>query len=127
MSARDALGAASNLDWLFSLQRFGVKPGLGPIRALLTELGSPDERLRCVLVAGTNGKGSVARVLAASLMKAGERVGLYTSPHLQRLGERVQVDLAPEPHERIEELIGRVRPAAERHGNTFLEVVTAAA
>jgi dihydrofolate synthase/folylpolyglutamate synthase len=127
MSAPDALGAASNLDWLFSLQRFGVKPGLGPIRALLTELGSPDERLRCVLVAGTNGKGSVARVLAASLMKAGERVGLYTSPHLQRLGERVQVDLAPEPHERIEELIGRVRPAAERHGNTFFEVVTAAA
>ncbi len=127
MSAPDAAASAPNLDWLFSLQRFGIKPGLGPMRELLAELGSPHTELRCVLVAGTNGKGSVARTLAACLMNGGDRVGLYTSPHLQHLGERVQVDLVPGSDELLDDLVGRVRPVAERQKNTFFEVVTAAA
>ena len=126
MSALDA-AATPHLDWLFALQRFGIKPGLGPMKALLADLGSPQAGMRNVLVAGTNGKGSVARAISASLVEAGEVTGLYTSPHLQHIGERVQVSGTPTPDTVLDELIGRVRPAAERNGNTFFEVITAVA
>lgn len=127
MSAPDRPAKTPNLDWLFALQRFGIKPGLAPMRALLADLGSPQEAYDSVLVAGTNGKGSVARAMATCLLVAGRSAGLYTSPHLQRVGERVEVDGEPTPDALLDEVVGRVRPAAVRHGNTFFEVVTAAA
>lgn len=126
MSAPD-VAATPHLDWLFALQRFGIKPGLGPMKTLLADLGAPQTGMRNVLVAGTNGKGSVARAISASLVEAGEVTGLYTSPHLQHVGERVQVSGAPTPDAELDELIGRVRPAAERNENTFFEVITAVA
>lgn len=79
-----------------SVQTFGFsgdayKPGLDGMRALDSALGSPSSRLRCIHVAGTNGKGSVCCMLAASLAASGLRVGLYTSPHLLDFRERIKI------------------------------------
>ena len=70
----------------------GVKRGLDNMRALLQRLGNPQERLRCIHVAGTNGKGSTCAFLDAALRAAGYRVGLYTSPFLMRYNERMRID-----------------------------------
>ncbi len=79
-------------DYLFSLKAKGVKFGIDRMRALAAALGHPDRAVPVIHLAGTNGKGSTAAMLDAILRAAGKRVGLYTSPHLVRLGERVQVD-----------------------------------
>ena len=78
--------------WLIHLEQFGIKLGLASISALVEELGRPDRRYHTVHVAGTNGKGSVSAVVAHALSSAGYRTGLYTSPHLIRLEERVRID-----------------------------------
>lgn len=70
----------------------GMRPGLERIEALLDALGHPERRFAIVQVAGTNGKGSVAALLAAMLEGGGRRVGLYTSPHLCSIRERIRVD-----------------------------------
>ena len=67
------------------------KPGLDRIRELDRRAGSPSSRLRCIHVAGTNGKGSVCSLLAASLAGSGYRVGLFTSPHLLDFRERIKI------------------------------------
>lgn len=127
MSGPDPSRGASHVDWLFALQRFGMEPGLDDMRALLRGIGDPAAGTRTALVAGTNGKGSVSSVLATALAAGGQRVGLYTSPHLQRLGERVVIDGMETPLEALEILIGKVRPVAEQVGSTFFEVMTAVA
>src|SRR5690606_32896871 len=67
------------LDWLFGLQRFGMRPGLERVGALLAAEGLPAPGTRVVLVAGTNGKGSVARLVAAALTASGRRTGSFFS------------------------------------------------
>ena len=79
-------------DYLGRLQRFGVKLGLENIAALCAALGDPQDRFPSVHVAGTNGKGSVAVMLAAVAEGHGLRTGLYTSPHLARVEERIRID-----------------------------------
>jgi len=115
------------LTWLSARQRFGVRLGLDRMEALLDELGRPQRTSRQVLVGGTNGKGSTATVLAAALAAGGERVGLYTSPHLQRLGARVRIGGRPVEQARLLGALARVRPRAERLEATYFEVLTAAA
>ena len=66
--------------YLKSLDRFGIKPGLERIHALLDRLGNPEAAFPAVHIGGTNGKGSTAAVTASILRQAGYRVGLYTSP-----------------------------------------------
>jgi dihydrofolate synthase/folylpolyglutamate synthase len=80
--------------WTFldNLQFFKIKLGLESMRVFLEELGSPEEELQFVHVAGTNGKGSVAVTLLTLLSKAGYRVGLYTSPHLSSVRERFRIN-----------------------------------
>ena len=68
-----------------------VKPGLGRITSVLEELGSPHRKKHYVTVAGTNGKGSVATCIASILEANGYRVGLFTSPHLINVTERIKV------------------------------------
>ncbi|WP_102128503.1 bifunctional folylpolyglutamate synthase/dihydrofolate synthase [Deinococcus planocerae] len=114
-----------DLEWLFARQRFGVHPGLSRVRALLARLGDPQERFRAVLVGGTNGKGSTAANLASSLTAAGERTGLFTSPHLTRFAERFVVAGAELPPDVVREALGHVRPHAEAQGASFFEIVTA--
>ena len=70
------------------------KFSLDEVRILLAALGDPQRHIRAVLVAGTNGKGSTAATLASILTASGVRAGLYTSPHLERVNERIRIDLA---------------------------------
>jgi dihydrofolate synthase / folylpolyglutamate synthase len=70
----------------------GMRPGLAPIQALLDAVGNPESRMRLVQIGGTNGKGSASAMVAAMLQAAGVRTGLYTSPHLRSLRERIRVD-----------------------------------
>jgi dihydrofolate synthase/folylpolyglutamate synthase len=79
-------------DYLFSLKARGLKFGIDRMRLLAEALGHPERAAPCIHVAGTNGKGSVSAMLDAIFRAAGWRTGLYTSPHLVRLGERVQVN-----------------------------------
>ncbi|MBB5378899.1 dihydrofolate synthase/folylpolyglutamate synthase [Deinococcus metalli] len=114
-----------DLSWLFARQRFGVRPGLERVRALLARLGEPQGTFRVVLVGGTNGKGSTAASLAAMLRADGQRVGLFTSPHLTHFTERLMVDGAELPETVVAAALARVRPLAEDVGATFFEIVTA--
>lgn len=74
------------------------KPGLDNTYRLMEHLGNPHERLRCIHIAGTNGKGSTSHLIAAALQCAGLKVGLYTSPHLVDFRERIRIngDMIPE-------------------------------
>lgn len=119
------------LRWLFKLQRFGVKLGLDNMRELLGHLGDPHEKFRSVHVAGTNGKGSVCTFLSSALKEAGYKVGMYTSPHVVRYSERMQINGEEISDERMMGYINKVRPIAERMGEdptkhpTFFEFTTA--
>ncbi|MGB9643224.1 MAG: bifunctional folylpolyglutamate synthase/dihydrofolate synthase, partial [Candidatus Ratteibacteria bacterium] len=83
--------------YLEQLTDFGIKLGLDKIKFLLSKLGNPHKKYRSVLIAGTNGKGSVASFIASCLKEAGYRVGFYTSPHLIRVEERIQINGKPIP------------------------------
>src|SRR4051812_41489856 len=79
-------------EYLYGQKAHGAKFGLDRMALLAAELGRPERNLACVHVAGTNGKGSVSAMVDAILHAAGWKTGLYTSPHLVKLGERVQVE-----------------------------------
>ncbi len=122
------------LQQLYSLERFGIKLGLDNIRTLLSLVGDPHVGLKAVHVTGTNGKGSVSAYVASMLQLAGYRTGLYTSPHLVRFNERIQVDGVPIPDADLLRLWEAMQPAlrqmdGERAVNrpTFFEVTTALA
>ena len=80
------------IEYIHSLGRFSGKPGLHRIKALCEALGNPQDRLKFVHLAGTNGKGSTACMIASALQAAGLRTGLYTSPYLVQFYERIRVD-----------------------------------
>jgi dihydrofolate synthase/folylpolyglutamate synthase len=116
------------LERMFALRRFGIKLGLATIRAMLARLGNPHRRYPCIHIAGTNGKGSVASNLAAILKKSGYRVGLYTSPHLVRFNERIQIDGREISDTDIVRLYRRVQAALPGGREpTFFEFTTAMA
>jgi dihydrofolate synthase/folylpolyglutamate synthase len=123
------------IAWLYDLQSHGVKLGLDGIRALLGLLDRPERSFPIALVGGTNGKGSVAAMLDAMLLAAGERTGLYTSPHLVRPGERIRVAGHDLSDRDLAGALDVVRDACARGlaGGTlsahpsFFEVMTAAA
>ena len=83
------------LERLFALEQFGIKLGLDNIRAILAALGHPEQAWRSIHIAGTNGKGSVAAMVERGLRAAGLKTGRYTSPHLDRIEERVAINGQP--------------------------------
>lgn len=101
----------------------GQKPGLDRIRRLLGRLGDPQKKLKFVHIAGSNGKGSTAAMLASVLTAAGWKTGLYTSPHLWRFHERFQVDGVPISDAGLADITARVLEAAE--DETEFELMTA--
>ena len=115
-----AMSYAAAIDGLFSLAgELHARPGtarrkfrLEDMRVLLAELGDPQLRFPAVLIAGTNGKGSTAATLASILACAGYRTGLYTSPHLSRVNERVRV-LGPGCGDETETHISRAAASSE--------------
>jgi len=117
-----------SLDFLFPLHRFGIKPGLDRVGALLDVADHPHKRLGMVIhIAGTNGKGTVAAALASMFTAAGYRTGLYTSPHLVSFTERMRVDGRMIPEERVAEYCSMLQDAVQREGCTFFEATTAMA
>jgi dihydrofolate synthase/folylpolyglutamate synthase len=123
------------VEFLFSLERFGMKFGLTGIASLCAALGNPQDAFPSIIVAGTNGKGSVTAMVDSALRAAGHRTARYTSPHLQRLEERFVIGGTEVPPEALEGSAARVRQAAEAlvaSGDlpalpTFFECTTAVA
>ncbi|MBN1929406.1 MAG: bifunctional folylpolyglutamate synthase/dihydrofolate synthase [Chlorobiaceae bacterium] len=116
------------LDFLFPLHRFGIKPGLERIEALLDVLGHPEQRLGTVVhIAGTNGKGTVASCMASIFRASGRKTGLFTSPHLVDFTERIRIDGTPIPEARVAEYCTKLETAVAGLGATFFEVTTAMA
>ena len=115
------------MEYIHAVQWAGHKPGLSRTRTLLAALGDPHKQLRFVHVAGTNGKGSTAAMLASCLQAAGYRVGLFTSPFINRFNERIQVDGQQIPDEELVQLVERVQPAADAMTDvpTEFEIITA--
>ncbi len=115
------------LEELFALHRFGITPGLERTKALCAALGYPERAFPSIHVAGTNGKGTVSSVLASALTEAGYKVGLYTSPHVQRFNERMRVGgvcISDADLLRLAE--GMIKQVREL-GATFFEATTALA
>ncbi|MBR1914319.1 MAG: bifunctional folylpolyglutamate synthase/dihydrofolate synthase [Lachnospiraceae bacterium] len=92
---------------------FGSKLGLDNIRCLMSFLGDPQEELRYIHIAGTNGKGSVAAYIASALKASGYRVGIYTSPELLRFSERIRINDVEISEEDIARYATDVRKAAD--------------
>ena len=101
---------------------FGVKPGLDSIRRACAALGDPQDTMRVVHVAGTNGKGATCALIESSLRAAGFRTGRYTSPHLVSLNERFMLDGAPVAETKLDETYASM-PGLE--GLTYFELLTA--
>lgn len=125
------MSAVSELESVLRrLETFGVRLGLETTHRLLGALGEPQKHLRVVLVAGTNGKGSTAALLASMATTAGYRTGLYTSPHLESVEERLRVDGRAVSTDQLASTVTAVVAAAEgRLGYlpTYFEALTAAA
>jgi dihydrofolate synthase/folylpolyglutamate synthase len=111
---------------LAAARRFGMKLGLEPMQRLAERLGRPQERLRFLHLAGSNGKGSTAAFCESCLRAAGHRVGLYTSPHLVSIRDRIQINREPISEAGFGEGMGAVIAAAESEP-TFFELMTALA
>jgi dihydrofolate synthase/folylpolyglutamate synthase len=106
-----------------------IRPGLSRVRAALGRLGHPEESFAAVLVAGTNGKGSVSAMMESVLRQAGYRTGLYTSPHLVHVRERVSLagrPVGPTPWRRATERVGDL-DRSTRLGLTAFKAQTLAA
>ena len=120
MNATEALNYIHSVSWMGSI------PGLGRTRALLARMGNPEKKLKFIHIAGTNGKGSTAAMLASVLSRAGYRAGLYTSPYILRFNERMQICGQEIPDDELAEITESIRPIAdalEEHPTEF-ELVT---
>ncbi|NLA26392.1 MAG: bifunctional folylpolyglutamate synthase/dihydrofolate synthase [Firmicutes bacterium] len=122
------------LDWIHSIGRFGIKPGLQRIEALLSLLGNPHRQLKYVHIGGTNGKGSVAAMIAAVLQASGYRTALYTSPYILAFNNRMSINGRDISSSELVRLVEMLRPLTEKISGerqlgplTEFEVVTALA
>ncbi|HEC99544.1 MAG TPA: bifunctional folylpolyglutamate synthase/dihydrofolate synthase [Proteobacteria bacterium] len=116
------------VDYVTSLEFFGIKLGLKNITTLLAALGNPHRQFKSVHIAGTNGKGSVGAMISAVFTEAGYKVGLYTSPHLVSIRERFRINERIIPEERFYRLTTEVKAAlAADIPVTYFEFTTATA
>lgn len=117
----------SALEKLFELHTFGVKLGLDNIKHFLSFIGNPQLKLKAIHIAGSNGKGSTAAFIASILMEAGNKVGLYTSPHFVRFNERITINGKQIDDKSVAEFITIHWDYIIEHQLTFFEVTTAIA
>ena len=115
------------LDELYSLQRLGIKVGLEHTVQLLDQIGNPHKNLRLIHVAGTNGKGSTCSILTKILVDHGLKIGLYTSPHLKKFNERIQINHCQISDEYIATFFNENRADINEIEATFFETTTAMA
>ena len=120
------------LDWLYGFQKFGIKLGLERINHIAKELGDPQKKYKLIHVGGTNGKGSVCKFLESVLSSSGYNVGVYTSPHLQHISERIVVGNNRITDDELILLVNKIKPIVDgmlekENVPTFFEVFTALA
>ncbi len=115
------------LEYLAGLNSTVIRLGLRPVSRLLGRLGNPHKKYPAIHIGGTNGKGSIAAITASILVHAGLRVGLYTSPHLIDLRERIRVNGAMISPEDLQSCLEDVRAHLEGEEVTYFEFLTAAA
>ena len=120
---------SETIDYLFTklpmFQRIGAaayKADLKNIVALCQFLGNPQAKIKCIHIAGTNGKGSVSSMMAAILQSSGYKTGLFTSPHLHDFRERIKVDGKMIDRKRVVEFVDKVKPFIETHNPSFFEL-----
>jgi dihydrofolate synthase/folylpolyglutamate synthase len=120
-----------SLDYLYSLEKFGMIFGLTQVEKILNAIGNPHREIQAIHVGGTNGKGSTAAMMSSILQKEGYRVGLYTSPHLVRFTERIKVNGKEIEEKEVAALAGGMRKEIEAAGIpssfTFFDFTTALA
>lgn len=123
MTVSEALAYIHSVSWK------GSVPGLSRTQELLDRIGNPQKKLKFVHIAGTNGKGSTAAMLASVFQAAGYRTGLYTSPYISCFNERMQVDGEMISDAELAEITEAIRPEAEAMADhpTEFELVTAIA
>ena len=117
----------STIDYLYGLEKFGIKLGLHNIQVLLKAFGDPQNEFRSVHIAGTNGKGSTSSMIAAVLCASGYKVGLYTSPHLVKFNERIRIDGRMISDADLVGYSRLLRPKIDALRATFFEATTAIA
>lgn len=121
------------LDFIHGTKKFGSKLGLDNIRRLLNLLGNPQKDLKYIHIAGTNGKGSTSSYIANILQEAGYKVGLFTSPYLERFNERMTIDGEDIPNDILATIVEKVKEKVELMNTeenlfpTEFEIVTAVA
>ncbi|MBI1833576.1 MAG: bifunctional folylpolyglutamate synthase/dihydrofolate synthase [Candidatus Andersenbacteria bacterium] len=121
--------AVPHVEYLYSLNRYEIKPGLERMNALMKALRHPEKKFKSIHISGTNGKGSVAAMVESVLRTSGLKTGLYTSPDIYSFNERIQVAGEPISDEKLGEIVWRLREIADREEipATFFEIGTAAA
>ncbi len=131
MNIREPMNYQETLDKIHSFQKFGSRLGLERMAVLMDFLGNPQDDMKVIHVAGTNGKGSVCRFLASMLKENGYKVGLYTSPYLQRFTERIEFDGSEISKDDLIRCAAKVFPAVDQmlsegyESPTEFELVTA--
>jgi len=113
------------LSYLYGLDSPNIKLGLKNMQNLLDRIGNPEKGLKCIHVAGTNGKGSVCSMISYALMEAGYKVGLYTSPHLKNFNERIRLNGHLITDKEITEYFLKIKPYVT--SQSFFEITTAMA
>ncbi|PKM79093.1 MAG: bifunctional folylpolyglutamate synthase/dihydrofolate synthase [Firmicutes bacterium HGW-Firmicutes-13] len=122
------------LNWIHSIGRFGIKPGLQRMTRMMELMDNPHKKLKVIHIAGTNGKGSTAAFVTGILEEAGFRVGLYTSPYLEAFTNRMSISGQDIPRGKLVKIVEMVKPLVDQIAQdsslgqmTEFEVVTSIA
>ncbi len=121
------MNTSQPIYFLYSLQHFGIKLGLKNISSLLEFFGNPHKKFSSIHIAGTNGKGSTSALLASSLISSGYKTGLYTSPHILSVNERISINGFSIPEHRLNDLVNVSKKEILKLRATFFETLTAIA
>ncbi len=126
------MNSTEAIEYIHSRLKFGINPGMERIEALCAELGNPQDDLKFIHVAGTNGKGSTSTMIASALTSAGYKTGLFTSPYVIDFRERIQIDSEMISPDDLAKTVEEVKAACERIEKngivpTEFETITAAA
>ena len=112
------------LKYIHSLNKFGIKPGLERITALLKELGNPEKGLEFIHIAGTNGKGSTAAMFSNIFMTNGKKTGLFISPYIIDFRERIQINGEYIKENELARLTKKISVLAEKVNSQLQDNIT---